>query len=47
MRLITLMKLKKYDADVYVIDEFQFLNGDVAGINELAKNGKKILYIRT
>lgn len=34
-------EIKKYDADVYVIDEFQFLNGDVAGINELAKNGKK------
>ncbi len=34
-------EMKKYDADVYVIDEFQFLKGDLAEINQLAKHGKK------
>ena len=34
-------EIKKYDADVYIIDEFQFLNGDVNVIEELAQQGKK------
>lgn len=34
--------IEKYDADVYVIDEFQFLNGDIEAINRLANNDKKI-----
>ena len=34
-------EIKNYDADVYVIDEFQFLNGDVSELNDLAKKGKK------
>ena len=34
-------EIKGYDADVYVIDEFQFLNGDVNTIQELAQKGKK------
>ena len=34
-------ELKNYDADIYFIDEFQFLKGEVDTINELAKNGKK------
>lgn len=34
-------EIKKYDADVYVIDEFQFLNGSVNTIEEMASKGKK------
>lgn len=34
-------ELKNYDADIFFIDEFQFLKGEVDTINELAKNGKK------
>ena len=34
--------IEKYDADVYVIDEFQFLNGDLEAINRLANKDKKI-----
>ena len=34
-------ELKDYDADVYIIDEFQFLNGDVKVIEDLAQEGKK------
>lgn len=33
--------LEKYDADVYCIDEFQFLDGDVKIISEMADCGKK------
>lgn len=33
--------LEKYDADVYCIDEFQFLKGNVNIIQELADCGKK------
>lgn len=34
-------EIEKYDADVYIIDEFQFLDGDVNIIEELAQKGKK------
>ena len=34
-------EIDNYDADVYVIDEFQFLKGDLAELNRLAKKGKK------
>lgn len=34
-------EIKNYDADVYVIDEFQFLNGSVNTIEEMASKGKK------
>ena len=34
--------IEKYDADVYVIDEFQFLDGDLETINRLANKDKKI-----
>ena len=37
-------EIKQYDADVYVIDEFQFLKGDLAELNRLAQKGK-IFYI--
>ena len=33
-------ELKKYDADIYCIDEFQFLTGDVSLIQDMADNGK-------
>lgn len=34
--------VEQYDADVYVIDEFQFLNGDLDAINRLASKGKNV-----
>ena len=34
-------EIKNYDADVYVIDEFQFLDGNVNCIEEMAESGKK------
>lgn len=34
-------ELKNYDADIYFIDEFQFLNGDVKTIEQMAETGKK------
>ena len=33
--------LEKYDADVYCIDEFQFLKGNVKTISQMADEGKK------
>ena len=33
--------LEKYDADVYCIDEFQFLKGNVKVIEHMANEGKK------
>ena len=33
--------IEKYDADVYCIDEFQFLDGNVNVIQQLADAGKK------
>jgi len=34
-------ELEDYDADIYFIDEFQFLDGDVETIDRMAANGKK------
>jgi len=34
-------EIEKYDADVYLIDEFQFLSGDIEPIQKLASKGKK------
>ena len=34
-------EIKNYDADVYVIDEFQFLKGDLGELYKLTKKGKK------
>ena len=34
-------ELQNYNADIYFIDEFQFLNGDVDTIEKMATNGKK------
>ena len=35
-----LSELRNYDADVYIIDEFQFLKGNVLIIQEMANDGK-------
>lgn len=37
--------LKKYDTDVYIIDEFQFLEGDIKVIQDLADKKGKTFYI--
>ena len=37
----TIEELEKYNADVYFIDEFQFLDGNVKVIEEMAEKGKK------
>lgn len=37
----TIDEIEKYDADVYLIDEFQFLKGDIDSIQKLASKGKK------
>ena len=34
-------EIEKYDADLYFIDEFQFLDGSVDAIDKLAASGKK------
>ncbi len=34
-------ELEKYNADIYFIDEFQFLNGNVDTIEKMAESGKK------
>ena len=34
-------EIKNYDADVYVIDEFQFLKGDLNELYKLTQKGKK------
>ena len=34
-------EIQNYDADVYIIDEFQFLKGNVDCIEQMAQNGKK------
>ena len=34
-------EINNYDADVYIIDEFQFLDGNVNVIQDLASKGKK------
>lgn len=34
-------ELENYNADIYFIDEFQFLNGNVDTIEKMAENGKK------
>lgn len=40
INISNLDELLNYDADVYVIDEFQFLEGNVRVIQDLANNGK-------
>ena len=43
--ITSLKELKKHDADVYIIDEFQFLEGDIKIIQDLADEKGKIFYI--
>jgi len=40
-RISNFSEIKKYDADVYFIDEFQFLKGDITEITKLSSKGKK------
>jgi len=40
--ILKIEDIEKYEADVYVIDEFQFLDGDLEAINRLANKDKKI-----
>ena len=37
----TINELQNYNADIFFIDEFQFLDGDVKVIEEMAEKGKK------
>ncbi|MGN1299565.1 MAG: thymidine kinase [Candidatus Scatovivens sp.] len=37
----TIEEIENYNSDVYFIDEFQFLKGDVSSIEKLAQQGKK------
>lgn len=41
----SLKELKKHDAEVYIIDEFQFLDGDIKIIQDLADDKGKTFYI--
>ena len=34
-------EIENYDADIYLIDEFQFLQGEITPIQKLASKGKK------
>ena len=45
INLSSIDELKKYDADVYIIDEFQFLQGDVRTIMEMCDNKGKTFFI--
>ena len=39
--LVSRCYIEKYDADIYLIDEFQFLQGEITPIQKLASKGKK------
>ena len=45
INITSLKELKKYDADVYIIDEFQFLEGDIRIIQDLADEKGKVFHI--
>lgn len=45
INISNLKELKKYDADIYIIDEFQFLEGDISIIQSLADEKGKIFHI--
>lgn len=40
INISNISELLNYDADVYIIDEFQFLEGDVLIIQDMANSGK-------
>ena len=44
IEISSLSDLNKYDADVYVIDEFEFLEGDVRVLQDMADLKGKIIY---
>lgn len=41
INIASIDELSNYDADVYLIDEFQFLDGNIETIQKLADKGKK------
>lgn len=41
INLQDIAEIQKYDAEIYIIDEFQFLKGDVQIIRNMADDGKK------
>ena len=41
IQIQNLNEIEKYDADVYIIDEFQFLDGDLNILQELTSKNKK------
>ncbi len=43
--ITNLKDLLKYDVDVYIIDEFQFLEGDINVLLDLVDNKGKTLYV--
>lgn len=43
--ITSLQELKNYDADVYIIDEFQFLEGDIKIIQDLVDGKGKVFHI--
>ncbi len=45
INLTSINDIKKYDADVYIIDEFQFLTGDVLTIVDMCDNQGKTFFI--
>ncbi len=45
INISSLNELKKYDADVYIIDEFQFLEGDIRIIQDLVDEKGKVFHI--
>ena len=45
INITSLKELKKYDADVYIIDEFQFLEGDIRVIQDLVDEKGKVFHI--
>ena len=40
-RISCIEDIKKYEADVYIIDEFHFLKGDIKCLEQMAEEGKK------
>ncbi len=44
-RIANIEELENYDADVYIVDEFQFLQGSINSIIKLADEKNKTFYI--
>lgn len=41
INILSIDEILNYDVDVYIIDEFQFLTGDVMILDDMANRGKK------